>query len=123
MRELQTDDLFLLINVIEEFGIDDIVSALEKLDVGQYATTGEDGKTAVDETALGLAVSKELGMLLIKNISRCKASLYKLLAELKGVKSSEIGKQSPVQTVKDIKELLGKEEFRDLFTVALESLK
>lgn len=118
MRELQTDDLFLLVNVIEEFGVEDIVSALEKVDINDYTKDGN-----VNNNAFGTAIVKELGVLLLCNIGKCKVSLYKLLAELKGVKSSDIGKQKPVETVKDIKELLAKEDFKELFTVAFGSLK
>ena len=80
MRELETDDLFLLVNVIDEFGVEEIISALEKVDVAKYQTKGKDGKTEVDDEKFGTAILKELVILLLKNLKKCKGSLYELLA-------------------------------------------
>ena len=123
MRNLETDDLFLLVDIVDSLGVDELVEAISGLNIDDYKAKDENGKLVINEEKWGQVLLEKLAVYLIRNINNCREPLYRFLASLKGVKAEEIGKQSPVQTVKDIKELLGKEEFKDLFTVALESHK
>lgn len=123
MRNLETDDLFLVVDIIDALGVEELINAIGGLDINNYRTKNEKGEYILDEEKWGTVLLEKLSVFLVRNLKKCKGPLYEFLSSLKGVTPEEIGKQSPIQTVKDIKELLNKREFSDLFSQALESHK
>lgn len=118
MRELNSDDLFYIIGIIEDFGAEEIIDMFGGFDVSAFNKNG-----AIDTAEVGRMVMKVIISKVIHNVGNCKNGIYRFLADLKGITSEDIRAQKPAQTIRDIKEVTSKEDFRELFSAALEFLK
>lgn len=93
MRELRSEDLFLLSEI------------LDKMDINIPETTGKDDK------ALGL----EIIMNFVKKIHLAKDQVNELIGKLTGKTSEEVAEMKLSETVNIIKEIIANEDIKSFF--------
>lgn len=135
LRNLEADDLFIMIGIISKIGIkefkgcfeSDEVKAAIKVMIERKKNADNDGEKAdADDdniASVGVSVALDIAAILLANIGKCKNDIYALLANLSGMKEREIAKL-PIKTFTGMLfDLVKKEEFADFFQDALRFLR
>lgn len=129
LRELQADDLFIMIGIVNKIGIKEFKACFEseevKTAVLNMAKAKEDGEAdeSADVVSIGIGVALDIATILLANISKCKNDIYTLLANLSGLTVGDIAKL-PVKTFTGmVIDLVKKEEFADFFQDAVKLFK
>lgn len=129
LRDLQADDLFIMMNIVNKIGIKEFKACFEseevKAAVLNMAKTKEDDETdeSADVVSIGISVALDIATILLANIGKCKNDIYALLAQLSGLTAGDIAKL-PVKTFTGMAiDLVKKEEFADFFQDAVKLFK
>ena len=132
LRNLEADDLFIMINIVNKIGIKEFKACFESEEVkaavlNMAKQNDESEVTETDENAdvvsIGVSVAFDIATILLANIGKCKNDIYALLANLSGMKDKDIAKL-PVKTFTSmVIDLVKKEEFADFFQDAVKLFK
>lgn len=129
LRELQADDLFVIINIVNKIGIKEFRACFEseevKAAVLNMIEQKEDGEAdeSADVVSIGIGVALDIATILLTNISKCKNDIYTLLANLSGMTIGDIAKL-PMKTFTGmVIDLVKQEEFADFFQDAVKLFK
>lgn len=132
LRNLEADDLFIVINIINKIGIKEFKACFESeevksavLNMAKKTDDSTDAETddGADVVSIGVSVAFDIAAILLANIGKCKNDIYALLAHLSGMKEKEIAKL-PVKTFTSmVVDLVQKEEFADFFQDAVKLFK
>lgn len=132
LRNLEADDLFIMIGIISKIGIKEFKGCFESDEVKAAITNVAKKKKDADANedadddvvaSIGISVALDIAAILLANIGKCKNDIYALLANLSGVKEKEIAKL-PIKTFTGmIFDLVKKKEFADFFQDAVKFLK
>lgn len=132
LRNLEADDLFIVINIINKIGIKEFKACFESeevksavLNMSKKTDDSADAETddSADVVSIGVSVAFDIATILLANIGKCKNDIYALLAHLSGMKEKEIAKL-PVKTFTSmVVDLVQKEEFADFFQDAVKLFK
>lgn len=132
LRNLEADDLFIVINIINKIGIKEFKACFESeevksavLNMAKKTDDSADAETddSADVVSIGVSVAFDIATILLANIGKCKNDIYALLAHLSGMKEKEIAKL-PVKTFTSmVVDLVQKEEFADFFQDAVKLFK
>lgn len=132
LRNLEADDLFIMIGIISKIGIKEFKGCFESDEVKAAITNVSKQKKDADANenadddvvaSIGISVALDIAAILLANIGKCKNDIYALLANLSGVKEKEIAKL-PIKTFTGmIFDLVKKKEFSDFFQDAVKFLK
>lgn len=132
LRNLEADDLFIMIGIISKIGIKEFKGCFESDEVKAAITNVAKQKKDADANedadddvvaSIGISVALDIAAILLENIGKCKNDIYALLANLSGVKEKEIAKL-PIKTFTGmIFDLVKKKEFADFFQDAVKFLK
>lgn len=120
LRDLKSDDIFLVVGIINKIGIKEMKSCFESQDV-RKAISGAAGGEEADLSSVGVTVMLEIASLILAHLPDCKKEIYALLAELSGMNQAEIA-ELPFRTfVRMVKDVIRKDEFKDFFQDAFGS--
>lgn len=129
LRDLQADDLFIMISIVNKIGIKEFKACFEseevKAAVLNMAKDKENSEAdeSTDVVSIGIAVALDIATILLANIGKCKNDIYALLAQLSGMSAGDIAKL-PVKTFTGmVVDLVKKEEFADFFQEAVKLFK
>ena len=132
LRNLEADDLFIMIGIISKIGIKEFKGCFESDEVKAAITNvakqkkdADANEDAADDVvaSIGISVALDIAAILLANIGKCKNDIYALLANLSGMKEKEIAKL-PIKTFTGmIFDLVKKKEFADFFQDAVKFLK
>jgi hypothetical protein len=132
LRNLEADDLFIMISIVNKIGIKEFKACFESDDVkaavlNMAKKADENGDAEADEGAdvvsVGISVALDIASILMANIGKCKNDIYALLANLSGMKEKDIAKL-PIKTFTSmVIDLVKKEEFTDFFQDAVKLFK
>lgn len=132
LRNLEADDLFIMIGIISKIGIKEFKGCFESdevkaaiINVAKQKKDADANEDADDDVvaSIGISVALDIAAILLANIGKCKNDIYALLANLSGVKEKEIAKL-PIKTFTGmIFDLVKKKEFADFFQDAVKFLK
>lgn len=129
LRDLQADDLFIVINIVNKIGIREFKACFEsdevKAAVLNMAKDKENSEAdeSADVVSIGISVALDIATILLANIGKCKNDIYALLAQLSGLTVGDIAKL-PVKTFTGmVIDLVKKEEFADFFQDAVKLFK
>lgn len=130
LRDLQADDLFVLVSIVSKIGIkefkacfasDDVMAAVKSMAKKDEKEEAADNSN--DITSVGISVALDIAAILMANIGKCKNDIYALLANLSGMKEKEIAKL-PIKTFTSmVVDLVKKKEFADFFQEAVKLFK
>lgn len=115
LRALQSDDLFLMLKVINKIGIKEIKKCFESEAVVKAITAMTDGKKVKDTATVGMTVMLEIADVLARNLPACRDELYQLLATLSGMTEAEIAKLPMLTMIDMVMDVVKKKEFADFF--------
>lgn len=136
LRNLEADDLFIMIGIISKIGIKEFKACFEsnevKAAIMSMAKQKKDADDATEDAdagaddgvvSVGVSVALDIAAILMANIGKCKNDIYALLANLSGMEEKEIAKL-PIKTFTGmIFDLVKKKEFADFFQDAVKFLK
>lgn len=122
-RTLSAEDVFPMFTIISKIGIKDFKSSLESEDFASVinAFTNKDDEAAV--TNLGIAICLEIANVVLRNLERCEADIFRLLAATSNLDENEIRKLSIAEFAEMIIDFVKKEEFADFFKVVSKLFK
>lgn len=129
LRELQADDLFVIINIVNKIGIKEFRACFEseevKAAVLNMIEQKEDGEAdeSADVVSIGIGVALDIATILLTNISKCKNDIYTLLANLSGMTTGDIAKLPMKTFTAMVIDLVKQEEFADFFQDAVKLFK
>ena len=104
-RNLEVEDMFLILDLIEALGINEFSECFENVE-------GKDNYT------IGVDIAFKIGSKIIKNLKKCKNEIYSILSALSNRPFEEIAKMDLVSTMKAILKLVKGEDFQDFLEVA-----
>lgn len=113
LRNLTSDDIFPMFQIISKIGIREFKSCLESPQV-QEAIANSEG---VDLNSVGLAVVLDVAGILLSNLPKAKEDIYLLLSNLSGLTKQEIGALPMATFAQMIVDVVKKDEFKDFFQV------
>lgn len=132
LRNLEADDLFIMINIVNKIGIKEFKGCFESEEVkaavlnmtkDKDETADESADDSTDVVSIGVSVAFDIATILLANIGKCKNDIYALLANLSGKKDKDIAKL-PIKTFTSmVIDLVKKEEFTDFFQDAVKLFK
>jgi hypothetical protein len=109
LRPLNTKDIFALVKIISKFGINEIKTCIKA-----RSFVGMAGKE--NYRSAGIAVAIDIFEIAAQKLPECEKEICAFLGSLSGKTAEEIGKQSPVITLRMIKAVAEKDDFADFFT-------
>ena len=127
LRELEGDDMFLMIRILSKIGVERIKLCMEATSVKAAIKIMMDDKaeTKAKEEAMnsiGIAVMLEIAGAVLECLPDCKEEIYTLLARVSGMKRDDIAHMKLIPLTRMIKEFFRKPEFPDFFTEVFEFL-
>lgn len=132
LRNLEADDLFIMINIVNKIGIKEFKACFESEEVktavlNMAKQNDESEATETDENtdvvSIGVSVAFDIATILLANIGKCKNDIYALLANLSGMKAEDIAKLPAKTFTSMVVDLVKKEEFADFFQDAVKLFK
>ena len=119
LRALQSDDLFLMLKVINKIGIKEIKKCFEsEAVINTISSVASEGKgEAVDRdvATVGMTVMLEIADVFARNLPACRDELYQLLSTLSGMTAEEIAKLPMLTMVDMVMDVIKMQEFADFF--------
>ncbi len=115
LRALQSDDLFLMLKVINKIGIKEVKKCFESEAVVKAITAMTDGKKVKDTATVGMTVMLEIADVLARNLPACRDELYQLLSTLSSMTVEEIAKLPMLTMVDMVMDVIKMQEFADFF--------
>ena len=119
LRALQSDDLFLMLKVINKIGIKEIKKCFEsEAVINTISSVASEGKgEAVDRdvATVGMTVMLEIADVFARNLPACRDELYQLLSTLSGMTVEEIAKLPMLTMVDMVMDIIRMQEFADFF--------
>ena len=121
LRELEGDDMFLMIQILSKIGIDRLKRCMEANSIKAAARIMMDKETdekAKDEAmnSIGVAVMLEVASAVLERLPDCKTEIYTLLAQVSGQSYEDIAHMKMIPLTKMIMDFFRKPEFPDFFT-------
>lgn len=113
LRKLAAPDIFSVSAIISKIGVSEIKNCFSSDDVKKLISKNK--KT--DTIAVGIAISLEIGNVILSNLPRCENEIYAFLANLANVTIEDIRKLSMGEFFEMIVAVIQKEEFKDFFGV------
>lgn len=129
LRDLQADDLFVLVSIVSKIGIKEFKACFASDDVKDAVMSmaknekEEAADNSNDITSVGISVALDIAAILMANIGGCKNDIYSLLANLSGMKAADIAKLPVMTFTSMIVDLVKKKEFADFFQEAVKLFK
>lgn len=119
LRALQSDDLFLMLKVINKIGIKEIKKCFESEAVIKAISSvagdkkGEDVDN--DVATVGMTVMLEIADVFARNLPACRDELYQLLSTLSGMTVEEIARLPMLTMIDMVMDVIKMQEFADFF--------
>ena len=113
LRNLTSDDIFPMFQIISKIGIREFKSCFESPDVKAAIEKSE----GTDLDSVGLAVMLDIGGIVLANVSKAKDDIYLLLSQLSGLTKQEIVALPMATFAQMVIDVIRKDEFKDFFQV------
>lgn len=113
LRNLTSDDIFPMFQIISKIGIREFKSCFDSPEVKAAIAKSEE----LDLNSVGLAVALDIGGIVLANVPKAKNDIYLLLSNLSGLTEQEIGALPMATFAQMIIDVVKKDEFKDFFQV------
>lgn len=111
------------LRTLEAKDIAPVAAILSKIGVKEFKNAFPSELKTKEVEAVGMAVAFEIGGIILANYEKCQPDIFKLLASLSGMKITDVEKLPPAVFAEMIVAVVGKEEFKDFFSVVSKLLK
>lgn len=125
LRNLNANDLFQMMRIINKIGIKEVKGLLASTNIkNALAEAMKDGKITDDAASVvGVQVMIDLACLVTAHIPDCQSEIYDFLASLSGMSVEEVASLDMTVFVDMLMDVFKKQEFKDFFTHLFGSLK
>lgn len=120
LRELEGNDLFLMVRIVSKIGIDRLKNCMEAASVKKAIGTMMDEQANAEDkeaalNSVGMLVIMEVASAVLERLPDCQEEIYTLLASVSGMKRDDIAHMKLIPLTRMIKEFFKKPEFPDFF--------
>ena len=123
-RMLGAPDIFLLSQIISKIGLNEFAACFEKDGIRKLIENMADKDSEQSANIIGLSVVMEIANVVLGNLSKCEAEIYKLLSDVSGLTVDVIkAPGNAVLFIEMVIDFIKKEEFKDFFKVVSRSFK
>ena len=121
LRKMTSADIFPMCTIIKKIGIDEVKKIINSPELMSLVSNskGKDDRT----TAIGMSFMLDIASLIVGNIPKIEADLYKFLASMAKTTEKELREISPADFLELVIAVLKHEDFKDFFKVASQLLK
>ena len=121
LRRMTSADIFPMCTIIKKIGIDEVKKIINSPELMSLVSNskGKDDRT----TAIGMSFMLDIASLIVGNIPKIEADLYKFLASMSKMTEKELREISPADFLELVIAVLKHEDFKDFFKVASQLLK
>lgn len=128
LRALKASDFFLVTRILSKIGVKEFKACIEgeeiKAAVRNMMDGQEDGKIADSAVAsIGMTVVLDIASVVLERMENCEKDIYKLLANLSGLKDAEIADLPLADFGEMVISVIKHEGFRDFFTAVISQFK
>lgn len=121
LRKMTSADIFPMCTIIKKIGIDEVKKIINSPELMSLVSNskGKDDRT----TAIGMSFMLDIASLIVGNLPKCEADLYKFLASMAKTTEKELREISPADFLELVIAVMKHEDFKDFFKVASQFLK
>ncbi len=119
LRKMNSYDIFPICTIIKKIGIDEVKRIITSEEMMKMIAKGN----KADATSLGMTFMLEIASLVVGNLPKCEADLYKFLASMTGASEKELKEISPAEFLEIVIAVIRHEDFRDFFKGASQLLR
>lgn len=121
LRKMTSADIFPMCTIIKKIGIDEVKKIINSPELMSLVSNskGKDDRT----TAIGMSFMLDIASLIVGNIPKIEADLYKFLASMAKTTEKELREISLADFLELVITVLKHEDFKDFFKVASQLLK
>lgn len=128
LRALKASDFFLVTRILSKIGVKECKACFENAEIKQAIKNmmdgQEDGKIADSDVAsIGMTVVLDIASVVLERMENCEKDVYKLLANLSGLKETEIADLPMADFGEMVISVIKHEGFRDFFTAVISQFK
>lgn len=127
LRALKASDFFLVTRILSKIGVKEfkgIVESDEIKDAIRKMADNQSGEIAeADVASIGMTVVFDIASVVLDRMESCEKEIYKLLANLSGMKETEIADLSLADFGEMVISVIKHEGFRDFFTAVIKQFK
>lgn len=116
-RMLEASDVFLMSKIIGAIGVNEFAACFDKEGIKDMIAkmAKNSGKDSVN--IAGAAVFLEIANVIFKNLPKCEADIYQMLANVSGMTATQVKKLDFITFTEMVIDFIRKEEFRDFIKV------
>ena len=128
LRALKASDFFLVTRILSKIGVKEFKACLESIEIkraiSEMVDKQEGGKIADSAVAsIGVTVVLDIAAIVLDRMENCERDMYKLLANLSGLKETEIAELPMADFGGMVISVIKHEGFRDFFTAVISQFK
>lgn len=127
LRALKASDFFLVTRILSKIGVKEfkgIVESDEIKDAIRKMADNQSGEIAeADVASIGMTVVFDIASVVLDRMESCEKEIYKLLANLSGMKETEIADLPLADFGEMVISVIKHEGFRDFFTAVIKQFK
>ena len=121
LRKMTSADIFPMCTILKKIGIDEVKKIINS---PELMTLVSDSKGKKDKaTAIGMSFILDIASLIVGNIPKIEADLYKFLASMSKMTEKELRDISPADFLDLVIAVIKHEDFKDFFKRASQFLK
>lgn len=128
LRALKATDFFLVTRILSKIGVKEFKGCIENDEI-KAAIKGmfdnQDGGNIADSdvASIGVSVVFDIASIALERMENCEKDIYKLLANLSGLKEQEVADLPMAQFGEMVMAVIKHEDFRDFFTAVIAQFK
>ena len=116
-RPLEASDVFLMAKIVGAIGVNEFSACFDGDAIKNMVVSGKKKGGNDSATIAGVAVFLEIANVIFKNLPKCEADIYQMLANVSGMTADQIKKLDFVTFTEMVIDFVQKEEFRDFIKV------
>lgn len=116
-RPLEASDIFLMSKIIGAIGVNEFAACFDKDGIKDMIASMAKKGDSESITIAGAAVFLEIANVIFKNLPKCEAEIYQMLANVSGMTVDWVKKLDLITFTEMVIDFIKKEEFRDFIKV------
>lgn len=127
LRALKASDFFLVTRILSKIGVKEFKGIVEsdeiKVAIRKMADNQSGEIAEADVASIGMTVVFDIASVVLERMENCEKDIYRLLANLSGMKETEIADLPMADFGEMVVSVIKHEGFRDFFTAVIKQFK
>lgn len=128
LRALKASDFFLVTRILSKIGVKECKACIGSIEVKQAIKNmmeNQEGSKLADSdvASIGMTVVFDIAAVVMERMENCEKDIYKLLANLSGLKETEVANLPMADFGEMVISVIKHEGFRDFFTAVVKQFK